>query len=72
MPIQHNHNDALTPSHPHTPPGEVLRGDRIVNTPYQLSVLQDEGCRVLCSPSLTAEQSDLFIQRIRQEYTVHM
>ena len=80
--------------------GEVLRGDRIVNTPYdvreninfakayrhvnysdhdrhffslvQLRVKKDEPCRVLCSVDLDTKTTNIFIDRIKDDYTVHM
>lgn len=52
--------------------GEVLRGDRIVNTPYVLHVLQEVSCTVLCEKELSEKETNLFIQRIRDGYTLHM
>lgn len=52
--------------------GEVLRGDRIVNTPYDLHVKKDEPCRVLCSVDLDTKTTNIFIDRIKDDYTVHM
>ena len=44
--------------------GEVLRGDRIVNTPFQVLMNSEKKCEVLCGQSnkpvtLTVEQSRL-------------
>ncbi|CAI8043356.1 Transmembrane 9 superfamily member 4 [Geodia barretti] len=52
--------------------GEVLRGDRIVNTPYQLSVLKDQYCMILCETELNHKQVKAFSQRIDEDYTLHM
>uniref|UniRef100_A0A8C4WRQ2 Transmembrane 9 superfamily member n=1 Tax=Eptatretus burgeri TaxID=7764 RepID=A0A8C4WRQ2_EPTBU len=56
--------------------GEVLRGDRIVNTPYEVKMKEEKSCSVLCKQSqsitLTVVESQLIIQRIREEYYVHL
>lgn len=58
-------------------PGEVLRGDRIVNTPFQVSMNVEKKCEVLCNfpnkpVTLTVEQSKLIAERIREDYYVHL
>ncbi|XP_076131597.1 transmembrane 9 superfamily member 4 isoform X2 [Alosa pseudoharengus] len=57
--------------------GEVLRGDRIVNTPYSVLMNQDRKCELVCGkpdlPSkLTVEESKLVAERIQEEYYVHL
>uniref|UniRef100_A0A670ZK00 Transmembrane 9 superfamily member n=1 Tax=Pseudonaja textilis TaxID=8673 RepID=A0A670ZK00_PSETE len=57
--------------------GEVLRGDRIVNTPFQVSMNVEKKCEVLCDvPNkpvvLTKEKSQLVVERIQEEYYVHL
>lgn len=53
--------------------GEVLRGDRIVNTPYEIKMAKDMPCRVLCnSIKLTAKESKLMAERIKKNYYVHL
>ncbi|KAJ8306195.1 hypothetical protein KUTeg_016740 [Tegillarca granosa] len=53
--------------------GEVLRGDRIVNTPYELTMEEDRACTVLCeSKKLTAAQSKRMAEMIKQSYYVHL
>ena len=74
--------------------GEVLRGDRIVTTPYQVRgsslllgiaspsevssmyaqvrVMQNDSCSILCSMELTRKNTAVFIERIDEDYTVHM
>ncbi|XP_068677875.1 transmembrane 9 superfamily member 4-like [Montipora foliosa] len=53
--------------------GEVLRGDRIVNTLYQIQMAENKGCRLLCKPkTLTAEESTKLAKLISEEYYVHM
>ncbi|KAI8482242.1 PREDICTED: transmembrane 9 superfamily member 4-like isoform X1 [Branchiostoma belcheri] len=56
--------------------GEVLRGDRIVNTPYQVNMKEDKTCEVLCvKPDKTLKwskaESDLVAEKIRQDYSIH-
>lgn len=58
--------------------GEVLRGDRIVNTPYEVLMAEDIPCRLLChgpnTPRMTwsEEDSQRVIERIQHDYTVHL
>ena len=57
--------------------GEVLRGDRIVNTPYEVKMAHNEGCTVLCTKpgtpvTLSAKESELMFNRIEDEYNVHL
>ncbi|EGD76169.1 transmembrane 9 superfamily member 4 [Salpingoeca rosetta] len=57
--------------------GEVLRGDRITNTPYELHMNQNVSCRLLCrgekyvEKSYTKAQIHRFEKFIRGEYRVH-
>eukprot|EP00045_Choanoeca_perplexa_P007733 m.71141 g.71141 ORF g.71141 m.71141 type:complete len:638 (+) comp14191_c0_seq1:162-2075(+) len=57
--------------------GEVLRGDRITNTPYVLNMNQNVSCRLLCrgdtsiSRQYKADQVSRFEKFIRSEYRVH-
>ena len=52
--------------------GEVLRGDRIVTTPYLLHLLDASRCKIVCKRSLTAKEVNQFIEKITHDYTVHM
>ncbi|XP_063978955.1 transmembrane 9 superfamily member 4 [Diachasmimorpha longicaudata] len=57
--------------------GEVLRGDRIVTTPYEVAMGENVPCRLLChSPknpmTWTEDESKRVIERIKHEYTVHL
>ncbi|XP_071952458.1 transmembrane 9 superfamily member 4-like [Antedon mediterranea] len=52
--------------------GEVLRGDRIVNTPYQVEMATDKSCTVLCKITLDEKASKLLAQRIKEDYNVHL
>lgn len=38
----------------------------------QLRVKKDEPCRVLCSVDLDTKTTNIFIDRIKDDYTVHM
>lgn len=51
--------------------GEVLRGDRIVNSMYDLRMGVDESCKLLCRKELSAEEAGLFALRVSEEYRVH-
>ncbi|KAH8410095.1 hypothetical protein KR009_005874 [Drosophila setifemur] len=57
--------------------GEVLRGDRIVNTPYDVRMNQQVNCRLLCNQkdrplTWSKEDSSLVAERIQHEYFVHL
>ena len=53
--------------------GEILRGDRVVNTRYDVKMLINEKCRVLCDNlKLTPQESKTLIKRIRDAYHVHL
>lgn len=53
--------------------GEILRGDRIVNTGYELHMLQDEKCSILCADvELNPVQTRQVVKRIKDDYHVHL
>lgn len=53
--------------------GEVLRGDRIENSLYQMKMRVDEQCKVLCRiEALTEAQADAFVEKIDDDYKVNM
>lgn len=53
--------------------GEVLRGDRIVNTPYDVRMAVNQTCRRLCSDiKWFSERSALVAHRIQHQYSVHL
>ncbi len=57
--------------------GEVLRGDRIVNTPYDVRMAENVNCKLLCNAkdrpiNWDLEQSQKVVERIRHEYFVHL
>jgi len=52
--------------------GEVLRGDRIVNTMYDIRVDKSETCSVLCSQDLSPENAEAFREKILNQYSVHL
>ncbi|GHP05979.1 hypothetical protein PPROV_000472600 [Pycnococcus provasolii] len=53
--------------------GEVLRGDRIENSLYQIEIRLDEQCKVVCKiDSLSASQAKAFQGKIDDEYRVNM
>ncbi|XP_072045479.1 transmembrane 9 superfamily member 4-like isoform X2 [Amphiura filiformis] len=52
--------------------GEVLRGDRIVNTKYQVPMTKDMPCQVLCVQKMKKGQKGTLAQRIREDYSVHL
>ena len=56
--------------------GEVLRGDRIVNTPYRVKMLENVKCRVQCYDHKPVEwnerQAQDIVSKIQYEYYVHL
>lgn len=52
--------------------GEVLRGDRIVNTPYIVRVAMNQTCRILCQQTLDSPVSEGLSRLIQHEYYVHL
>lgn len=53
--------------------GEVLRGDRIENSLYQIQMRVDEQCKILCRiPALSPAQSKAFRAKIEDDYRVNM
>uniref|UniRef100_A0A7N0TCH8 Transmembrane 9 superfamily member n=1 Tax=Kalanchoe fedtschenkoi TaxID=63787 RepID=A0A7N0TCH8_KALFE len=52
--------------------GEVLRGDRIENSPYVFKMREPQLCNVLCRIILDAKTSKEFKEKIDDEYRVNM
>lgn len=53
--------------------GEILRGDRVVNTGYDVKMNINEKCKVICSDIvLNKKQSNELIKRIEDDYHVHL
>lgn len=53
--------------------GEVLRGDRIVNTLYNVEMSKDKKCELVCEKrKLNIDESKLMAERIQEEYYVHL
>jgi len=51
--------------------GEVLHGDRIMNSHYELKMGVEETCRVLCRKEMTNAEVQEFSTRIEEDYRVH-
>jgi len=51
--------------------GEVLRGDRIENSIYQLNMGREESCKILCRQQYTPELMSEFAEKVHDEYRVH-
>lgn len=53
--------------------GEVLRGDRIANTAYDVEMATNKKCTELCPP-ITIKENDAkeFYSHIKNEYSVHL
>ncbi|PHU11155.1 Transmembrane 9 superfamily member 9 [Capsicum chinense] len=52
--------------------GEVLRGDRIENSPYEFHMREPQMCNVVCPIVLNAKTAKEFKEKIEDEYRVNM
>ncbi|XP_057419721.1 transmembrane 9 superfamily member 10-like [Lotus japonicus] len=52
--------------------GEVLRGDRIENSPFVFKMREPQMCNVVCRITLTAKTAKEFKEKINDEYRVMM
>ena len=52
--------------------GEVLRGDRIENSPYVFKMREPQMCNVVCRVELNAKTAKEFKEKIDDEYRVNM
>ncbi|XP_073436824.1 transmembrane 9 superfamily member 4 isoform X1 [Dendrobates tinctorius] len=57
--------------------GEVLRGDRIVNTPFKVSMNNNKKCEILCNTPISPmvlkpDDTRLIAERIQEDYYVHL
>ena len=48
--------------------GEVLEGDRLVNTPYDIKFRVDKENELLCSRDLTAKDLQKFRKAVKKDY----
>jgi len=51
--------------------GEILVGDMIENSPYEIQMLRNLSCKVLCKVQLSIEKKDQFRTMIDDEYLVN-
>lgn len=51
--------------------GEILSGDRIENSPYELHTRRDVKCAVLCRRETSTDELALFAERIDEDYRVN-
>jgi len=51
--------------------GEILTGDMIENSAFEIQMLENTECKVLCKQVLTKEQKDKFRSMIDDEYLVN-
>lgn len=51
--------------------GEILTGSLVQNTKFDIKMMVDEQCKLLCSKMLTKEQIDQFVYAINDEYMVN-
>ena len=51
--------------------GEVLHGDRIMNSNYDLKMGVEATCSILCRKELTSSEVGEFSTRIEEDYRVH-
>eukprot|EP01117_Protostelium_nocturnum_P020109 TRINITY_DN88_c0_g2_i1.p1 TRINITY_DN88_c0_g2~~TRINITY_DN88_c0_g2_i1.p1 ORF type:complete len:630 (+),score=205.75 TRINITY_DN88_c0_g2_i1:39-1892(+) len=51
--------------------GELLLGDRVESSPYDLKFKVNENCKLLCSLYYSAEDAEKFVKKINYQYKVH-
>jgi len=51
--------------------GEILEGDRIENSPYEINMREDVTCKILCKQTLTPAMRTQFESMIKDEYLVN-
>jgi len=51
--------------------GEILRGDRIENSMYEIHTGENVNCKVLCAKEYTKEDIEKFAEKVKYEYRVH-
>jgi len=51
--------------------GEILAGDGIENSPYEIKMKVNESCKVLCKRKLTKQRRTLIRRRIDRDYSVN-
>ncbi|CAL5039662.1 unnamed protein product [Urochloa decumbens] len=52
--------------------GELLRGDRIENSPYVFEMMEPKPCQVVCRIVLSQQEANDFKEKIDDEYCVNM
>ena len=52
--------------------GEVLRGDRIVNTAYDVKMNERINCKVICKVALKDGEAKNIMTRVKEDYFVHL
>lgn len=48
--------------------GSILFGDRILSTPYQLSMMENTTCQTLCRSTIPKEDAGFINERIKEDY----
>ncbi|KAI8993096.1 Nonaspanin [Trametes punicea] len=51
--------------------GSILFGDRIFNSPYDIKMLHNETCRLLCVENVPPEDAKFINDRIREDYAIN-
>ena len=52
--------------------GEILVGDIIETTGYEINMLQSKTCAVLCRKEYSKEEAQMFISKILDEYSINL
>jgi len=51
--------------------GEILTGNKIENTAYELLLLKEEDCKILCRKVYNKQEVAKFVSKIEEDYTVN-
>ncbi|GAA94687.1 uncharacterized protein L969DRAFT_623066 [Mixia osmundae IAM 14324] len=52
--------------------GSILFGDRIYSAPFEIDMMRNTSCRVLCAANISSTNAQFVNQRIREDYTLNV
>ncbi|KAG2180015.1 hypothetical protein INT43_003802 [Umbelopsis isabellina] len=51
--------------------GSILFGDRIFNSPFQINMMEDVECKLLCTTSINKEDAEFMAERVKENYAIN-
>jgi len=52
--------------------GEILTGNVIQNSPYEIKMHEEVSCKVVCQKKFTDKEAEMFAEKINEQYLVNM